>query len=177
MTEEIEAKPKTARVKKETSKVTTESTSVAKKVVVKTSKNPIIGKATGKRKSSIARVFIYSKKEFVATEGFDISVNKRSFIDVFGQRITYTKKIQQIFTTSGLNPAELSIKANIVGGGLTGFIDALVLGIARAIKDFGTKEQIEKLQSASFFTRDPRVVESKKPGLRKARKREQFSKR
>ena len=114
--------------------------------------------ATGRRKSAVARVFL--------TEGTGkITINKRDLTEYFPSPILqYVVKqpLQLLGATE-----KYDIKVNIDGGGFTGQSQALRLAIARALV----------LRAEGFITRDSRVVERKKPGRPKARRRFQFSKR
>jgi small subunit ribosomal protein S9 len=123
--------------------------------------------ATGRRKSSVARVRL--------TPGSGkIVVNKREILDYF-RRETLKMMIEQPFEfTETLG--KFDVTATIVGGGLTGQAGALRLGISRALLEWSAETRPE-LKAAGFLTRDPRTVERKKYGQPKARKRFQFSKR
>ncbi len=144
----------------------------ATKTVTKVKKNPWKSQAVGKRKSSIAKVWIAD-----SSDKGSISINDRTCESFFGKRDVYESKINQPFLASGIDISKLVIKISVIGGGLTGCIDAIRLGLARAIVLFATEDQIRLLKDQKLLTRDSRVVESKKYGRRKARKKEQFSKR
>ena len=123
--------------------------------------------ATGRRKSSIARVRLYEGTgKFV--------LNGRSLEDYFPQLALRLRVLQP------LKAAELEghydIHAKLEGGGYTGQSDALRLGIARALVGV-TPELRTQLKSQGLLTRDARRVERKKYGLRKARRAPQFTKR
>ena len=121
----------------------------------------------GRRKAAIARVYMSEGKG-------QIIVNGRDFKDYFPD-----KQLHYV-VEQPLNLLELrdnyDIKVNLDGGGMTGQAEALRLGIARALIKINP-EYKPALRAEGFVTRDPRVVERKKPGQPKARKRFQFSKR
>ncbi len=121
----------------------------------------------GRRKAAIARVYMNDGKG-------QIIVNGRDFKDYFPD-----KQLHYV-VEQPLNLLELrdnyDIKVNLVGGGMTGQAEALRLGISRALIKVNP-EYKPALRAEGFVTRDPRVVERKKPGQPKARKRFQFSKR
>jgi small subunit ribosomal protein S9 len=121
----------------------------------------------GRRKKAIARVYI--------KEGSGkITVNKRDYKEYFP-----TGTLQYVVRQS-LEIAEASDKydvvANLDGGGINGQAEALRLGISRAMVKIN-EENKPKLKAKGLMTRDPRMVERKKPGQPKARKKFQFSKR
>lgn len=123
--------------------------------------------ATGRRKSAIARVYL--------SQGTGkIVVNKKDYTNYFPvSQLQYVVK-------QPLNLLELAdqydVKANLTGGGVKGQAEALRLGITRALIKIDA-EYKSALKAEGFVTRDPRQVERKKPGQRKARKKFQFSKR
>jgi small subunit ribosomal protein S9 len=122
---------------------------------------------TGRRKTSVARVKV------VPGNG-KITVNGRDYTEYF-PRLAY-----QTVVTAPLRALETQnrydIVAKVEGGGPTGQVDALRHGIARALAE-ESQEARGELKAAGFLTRDARAVERKKYGLKKARKRPQFSKR
>ncbi len=123
--------------------------------------------ALGRRKSAVARVYL--------AEGTGkITINKRELADYF------PSSILQFVVKQPLNLLDVAekydIKANIQGGGFTGQSQALRLAIARALVKINADDK-KALRDAGFITRDSRVVERKKPGRPKARRRFQFSKR
>ncbi|MDZ7317526.1 MAG: 30S ribosomal protein S9 [candidate division KSB1 bacterium] len=123
--------------------------------------------ATGRRKSSIARVRLM--------EGTGkIAVNNQSLIDYF-KRETLKMIIEQPLEKTDMM-SKFDIIADVRGGGLTGQAGAVRLGISRALVKFN-EELRPILRSNGFLTRDPREKERKKYGLAGARKRFQFSKR
>lgn len=121
----------------------------------------------GRRKAAIARVYMSEGKG-------QIIVNNRDFKEYFPD-----KQLHYV-VEQPLNLLEVrenyDIKVNLDGGGMTGQAEALRLGIARALIKINP-EYKPALRAEGFVTRDPRVVERKKPGQPKARKRFQFSKR
>ena len=123
--------------------------------------------AVGRRKAAIARVF------FSEGNG-EITINKRA-LDVY-----FPSSILQFIVKQPLSLLEAegkyNIKVNLCGGGFKGQAEALRLAIARALIKINPEDKAA-LRAAGCVTRDPRVVERKKPGRPKARKRFQFSKR
>ena len=123
--------------------------------------------ATGRRKTSVARVYITP-----GTGKWD--VNGRTLGDYF-PRPSLVQHIQQAFTATDTLGA-YDVKAHVDGGGQTGQAGALRLGIARALVSADEAHRT-KLRANGLLTRDPRAVERTKPGRPGARKRFQFSKR
>jgi small subunit ribosomal protein S9 len=123
--------------------------------------------ATGRRKTSVARVYLTP-----GTGKWD--VNGRTLGDYF-PRPSLVLHIQRPFQTTDTLGA-FDVKAHVDGGGQTGQAGALQLGIARALVEADSQHRA-KLRTGGFLTRDPRAVERKKPGRPGARKRFQFSKR
>jgi len=121
----------------------------------------------GRRKAAIARVYMSEGKG-------QIIVNNKDFKDYFPD-----KQLHYV-VEQPLNLLELrdqyDIKVNLDGGGMTGQAEALRLGISRALIKINPDYK-PALRAEGFVTRDPRVVERKKPGQPKARKKFQFSKR
>ena len=122
---------------------------------------------TGRRKSSVARVYL--------TRGSgSITVNRRTLDEYFG-RETARMVVRQPLDTAELN-GKLDITIRVTGGGGTGQAGAIRHGITRALMVYD--ESLRKpLRQAGFVTRDAREVERKKIGLHKSRKRPQYSKR
>jgi small subunit ribosomal protein S9 len=122
---------------------------------------------TGRRKTSTARVFL-------KTGNGNITVNGRALDEYFG------REVARMIVRQPLQLAEMSDKfdANItvVGGGSFGQAGAIRHGLTRALMDYDESLR-PALRAAGFVTRDAREVERKKVGLRKARRRPQFSKR
>ncbi|MDA0875264.1 MAG: 30S ribosomal protein S9 [Bacteroidetes bacterium] len=124
--------------------------------------------AVGRRKNAVARVYLRPNGSG------KITVNKRDFKEFFPTLWTQTS-ITSPFTVTETE-GKFDVVVNARGGGMTGQAEAIRLGISRALVDFN--EELKKpLRDAGFMTRDPRMVERKKYGQPKARKRFQFSKR
>ncbi len=123
--------------------------------------------ATGKRKTSVARV-ILSPGVGRAT------VNGREFEEFFGRQVLQTIALMPFEATK--TKGKFDMKINVFGGGVAGQAGAIRHGIARALC-LADETLRTPLKRAGFLTRDSRVVERKKAGLKKARKRPQFSKR
>jgi small subunit ribosomal protein S9 len=123
--------------------------------------------AVGRRKTSVARVYL------VPGTG-KWSVNGRTIGDYF-PRSSLVQHIQQPFTATDTLGA-FDVKAHVNGGGMTGQAGAIRLGVARALVS-ADEQHRAKLRTSGLMTRDPRMVERKKPGRPGARKRFQFSKR
>ncbi|MBR2194083.1 MAG: 30S ribosomal protein S9 [Salinivirgaceae bacterium] len=123
--------------------------------------------AVGRRKSAIARVYL--------SQGTgNVTVNGKDFKEYFPiETLQYI--VMQPFGVLSLN-GKFDVKATIDGGGVKGQAEAVRLGITRALMKLD-EENRKPLKAAGFVTRDPREVERKKPGQKKARKRFQFSKR
>jgi small subunit ribosomal protein S9 len=122
---------------------------------------------TGRRKSSVARVFMK------AGSG-QITINKRNISEYFGRETAVMVVRQPLELVNAEEKFDFNI--TVKGGGTTGQSGAIRLGITRALMQFDETLRSE-LRSAGFVTRDSRIVERKKVGLHKARKRPQFSKR
>ncbi len=123
--------------------------------------------ATGRRKSSAARVFL-------TLGSGNISVNGRTLEQFFGRETARMVVRQPLQAVSMADRVDLRI--TVTGGGNTGQAGAIRHGIARALVDFDENLR-SPMRQAGFLTRDSREVERKKVGLHKARKRPQFSKR
>jgi small subunit ribosomal protein S9 len=124
--------------------------------------------ATGRRKTSVASV------RMVAGGSGKITVNKKEFTSYFPIEFHQLEATKPLTVTGNENTFDIFVK--VLGGGLTGQVDAVKLGIARALVLFD-EELKPSLRSADLLTRDPRMVERKKYGFKKARKSFQFSKR
>jgi len=126
------------------------------------------GAAVGRRKEAIARVRI--------TPGTGVArVNGRDLADYFPNKL-HQQLINSPFTVLELAGA-YDVNARITGGGPSGQAGALRLAIARALNEIDRENNRPALKKAGFLTRDARVTERKKAGLKKARKASQFSKR
>jgi len=124
--------------------------------------------ATGRRKSSSARVFM--------TRGTGkIEINNRSLEEYFGRETARMIVRQPLEVAEMLGSVDL--KVTVAGGGNSGQAGAIRHGIARALRAYDEETMRAPMRRAGFLTRDAREVERKKVGLHKARKRPQFSKR
>lgn len=121
----------------------------------------------GRRKTSVARLYIEQGKA-----GF--MVNGQNVTDYFQSDILETI-VKQPFTAIN-HDGDFEVKVNVRGGGFKGQAEAIRLALSRALVEFN-EEFKPPLKKEGFLTRDPRMVERKKYGKRKARRRFQFSKR
>ena len=126
--------------------------------------------ATGHRKRAIAKVACQKQ----GNKPVNISVNKIDYKSYFTNALNQ-KAVYAPFALIGVNTGFV-VRAEVFGGGKSGQADALKLGISRCLSLL-SEEFNSILRKNSFLTRDSRKVEQKKAGLRKARKKEQFSKR
>lgn len=122
---------------------------------------------TGRRKSSIARV------RLVEGSGV-ITINGKNIDEYFGAETLKFIVRQPLTVTNTIS--KYDVIAKVIGGGFTGQAGAIRHGISRALLE-ANEEYRPILKSNGFLTRDPRMKERKKPGLRKARRAPQFSKR
>ena len=122
---------------------------------------------TGRRKKSIARVYLVPGKG-------NVTINKRSMDDYFGLE-TLKLIVNQPFGVTG-TVGKFDIVATVSGGGISGQAGAIRHGVARAL-NAADAEYRHALKAAGFLTRDPRMKERKKYGLKAARRAPQFSKR
>ncbi|BAN70184.1 small subunit ribosomal protein S9 [endosymbiont of unidentified scaly snail isolate Monju] len=122
---------------------------------------------TGRRKTSTARVFL-------SPGSGKITVNGRALDEFFGRETARMVVRQPLVLTDNLN--KLDVKVTVKGGGNTGQAGAIRHGIARALLEYDESLRAP-LRQAGLLTRDARMVERKKVGLHKARKRPQYSKR
>ena len=146
---------------------TTETPAEAEVVV----ERPVVsvpGAAVGRRKQAIARA------RLIPGEG-SFTVNGRELAEYFPNKL-HQQLITDPFTLLGLSGA-YDVIARISGGGPSGQAGALRLAIARALNEIDRENNRPALKKAGFLTRDARVIERKKAGLKKARKASQFSKR
>ena len=121
----------------------------------------------GRRKASVARIYLNKGKG--AT-----TINKKDYKDFFPVE-GLQKKVLQPFSVLDLE-GKFDVKVNVNGGGNTGQADAIKLAIARALCEMDLENR-PALKAEGLLTRDPRVVERKKPGQKKARKKFQWVKR
>ena len=121
----------------------------------------------GRRKTAIARIYMSTGKG-------DIKINDRDYKEYF-PTLPLQYIVQQAFEITNTTDT-FDVKANIEGGGIAGQAEALRLAISRALVKTNAETK-PLLKAKGLMTRDPRMVERKKPGQKKARKRFQFSKR
>ena len=121
----------------------------------------------GRRKSSVARIYLTKGKG-------NITVNKRDVKDYFATAVLL-EKVNQPFNLTE-TAGQYDVKVNVAGGGVNGQAEAIRLGISRALVELNPDHK-PALKAEGLMTRDPRMVERKKPGQKKARKKFQFSKR
>ncbi len=122
---------------------------------------------TGRRKTSIARV------RLVPGEG-TVVVNGKPLAEYFGRERAAEQALAPLVATNTLRRFNAMVK--VEGGGFSGQIGAIAHGVARALLQVD-KEHTSVLRRGGFLTRDPRAKERKKPGLKRARKAPQFTKR
>ncbi|HCM23849.1 MAG TPA: 30S ribosomal protein S9 [Ruminococcaceae bacterium] len=123
---------------------------------------------TGRRKSSVARVRLYQGTG-------KVTINDRSIDDYFGLE-TLKFIVRQPLELTGLS-GKFDIVCRVSGGGVTGQAGAIRHGVARALLQYDSEALRPALKKAGFLTRDPRMKERKKYGLKAARRAPQFSKR
>src|SRR5690606_1735410 len=121
----------------------------------------------GRRKTAVARVYVSEGKG-------NITINKKD-LRVYFPTATLQYKVKQPLTLTD-NVETYDITVNVYGGGVTGQAEAVRLGISRALCEVDAEHRIT-LKPEGLLTRDPRMVERKKFGQKKARKKFQFSKR
>ncbi|MCF8409446.1 MAG: 30S ribosomal protein S9 [Crocinitomicaceae bacterium] len=121
----------------------------------------------GRRKTAVARVYL-------SKGNGSITVNRKDYKVAFPIDILQAKINQPFTATDTLG--QYDVKVNVSGGGINGQAEAIRLGISRALVEIAVDNK-PSLKSEGLLTRDPRMVERKKPGQPKARKKFQFSKR
>ena len=121
----------------------------------------------GRRKTAVARVYVSEGKG-------NITVNKRELNNYF-PTATLQYKVKQPFSLTN-NEDNFDVKVNVYGGGITGQAEAIRLALSRAMCEVDAENRLV-LKPEGLLTRDPRMVERKKFGQKKARKKFQFSKR
>ena len=126
------------------------------------------GSATGRRKQAIARV------RLIPGTG-EWKINGRTLDEYFPNKV-HQQIVSEPFATTGME-GNYDVVARIAGGGVTGQAGALRLGVARALNAIDAEASRPALKKAGMLTRDARVKERKKAGLKKARKAPQYSKR
>ncbi len=121
----------------------------------------------GRRKTAVARVYV--------SEGNgNITINKKD-LNVYFPTATLQYKVKQPFALTS-NDDNFDVKVNVYGGGITGQAEAIRLALSRALCEMDAEHRLV-LKPEGLLTRDPRMVERKKFGQKKARKKFQFSKR
>ena len=123
---------------------------------------------TGRRKKSVARVRLY------AGTG-SVKINDRDIDESFGLE-TLKLIVRQPLTLTG-TAEKFDVECRVAGGGVTGQAGAIRHGVARALLQYDSENLRSMLKKAGFLTRDPRMKERKKYGLKAARRAPQFSKR
>jgi small subunit ribosomal protein S9 len=121
----------------------------------------------GRRKTAVARVYVSEGKG-------NITINKREFDNYFTTPALRYKVRQPLVLTD--NDTSFDIKVNVFGGGITGQAEAIRLALSRVMCEINEEHRLV-LKPEGLLTRDPRMVERKKFGQKKARKKFQFSKR
>jgi small subunit ribosomal protein S9 len=121
----------------------------------------------GRRKTAVARVYLSKGKG-------KITVNNKEAKEVFPIDVLQSKLVQPFVLTDTVGKYNVSV--NVSGGGINGQVEAIRLGISRALVEISAENRAA-LKVDGLMTRDPRMVERKKPGQPKARKKFQFSKR
>ena len=149
---------------------TTETPAAKASAAAKAARGPLTvpGAGLGRRKQAIARVRIMPGTGV-------IKVNGRTLEDYFPNKL-HQQLVNDPFTILDLK-GSYDVIARITGGGIAGQAGALRLGIARSLNEIDRDNNRAALKKAGFLKRDPRVIERKKAGLKKARKASQFSKR
>jgi small subunit ribosomal protein S9 len=126
-----------------------------------------VSNTSGRRKTAVARIYVK------AGNG-DILINNKPYDQYFTTLVNQFKVVQPLQVTD--NVGKLDIKVNVDGGGVTGQAEAIRLAISKSLCEMNAENRIS-LKPLGLLTRDDRMVERKKPGQNKARKRFQFSKR
>ena len=121
----------------------------------------------GRRKTAVARVYLSKGKG-------KITVNNKEAKEVFPIDVLQSKLVQPFVLTDTVGKYNVSV--NVSGGGINGQVEAIRLGISRALVEIDAENRVA-LKVDGLMTRDPRMVGRKKPGQPKARKKFQFSKR
>ena len=123
---------------------------------------------TGRRKTAVARVRLFPGSG-------DVVVNGKSITEYFGHRELFARELSRPLELTG-TAASYNVLVKVRGGGVAGQVGAVRHGIARALLD-ANAELRPVLKKAGLLTRDPRMKERKKPGLKRARKAPQYTKR
>lgn len=127
-----------------------------------------LGYGTGRRKEAVAKVWIYGGSGEIEING------NKTLEEYFSSETLRAQIVEPLKVVGGTDKYKIS--ASLIGGGISGQAGALLHGIARALIDIDDTLRGD-LKKAGFLRRDPRMKERKKAGLKKARKRPQFSKR
>ncbi len=122
---------------------------------------------SGRRKTAVARIYMQDGKG-------SITINNKPYDNYFTTLVNQFKVVQPLQATD--NVGKYDIKINVDGGGVTGQAEAIRLAISKSLCEINAEHRIA-LKPLGLLTRDDRMVERKKPGQKKARKRFQFSKR
>lgn len=140
----------------------------------KSSKPDFYIERIGRRKTAVARVRLYPNKKIRSgtKNAFHIMINEKPYSE-FIALPKLRKEVVAPFVATDLN---FEISVQVKGGGITAQAEAIRLGIARCLTEFKPKLR-SKLKALGYLKRDPRMVERKKPGLRKARRPQQWRKR
>ncbi len=127
----------------------------------------LVTNTSGRRKTAVARIYVKDGNG-------EILINNKSYDNYFTTLVNQFKVIQPLQLTESVG--KYSIKINVDGGGVTGQAEAIRLAISKSLCEINPEHRII-LKPFGLLTRDNRMVERKKPGQKKARKRFQFSKR
>jgi small subunit ribosomal protein S9 len=160
-----------AEKKKKTLKKKTPVKKPSAKEEIKTEKKYF--EAVGRRKKAIARVRLFTCQPFEESKG-RVVINKKSYDDFFTTFDLQEKVLSPLKKMKSLNRFEATVK--VTGGGILGQAEAIRHGLSRTLVKFNP-DFSKKLKKAGFLRRDPRKKERKKPGLKKARRGPQWSKR
>ena len=123
----------------------------------------------GRRKSAVARVRLTGKKG-------NISVNEKPLENYLGNSKNLHSQLVKPFTVLEIDPDNFNATVKVVGGGISSQVGAIQLGLAKSLVALN-EDYRGTLKKADLLGRDPREKERKKPGLRSARKKQQYSKR
>ncbi|MFZ1626729.1 MAG: 30S ribosomal protein S9 [Candidatus Moraniibacteriota bacterium] len=152
------------------------ATATKKTTVKETTRKPLVAEgcyvyAVGRRKTAVAQIRYYADTK---AETLEIVVNNRPYVEYFN---TFEQREAVIAPLKVVGKTEaIKISVLVSGGGLSGQADAVKLGIARALVEHDALVR-PALKAEKLLTRDPRAVERKKPGLKKARRAPQWAKR
>jgi small subunit ribosomal protein S9 len=138
-----------------------------KQLTLKNSNNMEVIHKIGRRKTAVARVYVAQGKG-------NITINKKDITNYFPTATLQYKVNQPLVMTN--NDGNFDITVNVFGGGITGQAEAIRLALSRAMCELDAENRLT-LKPEGLLTRDPRMVERKKFGQKKARKKFQFSKR